>query len=200
MESAHQRRTQRAPIANRLAIDQETSAANTTAQRFKLQRDGLHTGRHRNRRVARVLTKTVVKQLQHAGLDIEHHAARHVTQRPKHAFVVRLMLDVGGDAKTPVCHQWHENEAVHGLSAWQKTPTACHRWLHLRRQLLKFLNWQPIVQRVDLVGPGCLVEGLDQFLQLVRMLRCQVDAFREVGVVTVQHPVVEVKLLTEFLD
>ncbi len=59
-------------------------------------------------------------------------------------------------------------------------------------QLVELLDRAAAVERVDHVGPGRLVEGLDQLLEPRRMLAREVDALGEIVGVVVQRPVVEI--------
>ena len=65
----------------------------------------------------------------------------------------------------------------------------------MRRDLVELLDGVTVVQRIDHVRPGRLVEGLDQFAQTFGMLCGDVDRLREVGSLLMQGPVVEIDLV-----
>ncbi len=70
----------------------------------------------------------------------------------------------------------------------------------MRRQLQEFCRWRAVVERIDHVRPGGLVEGRDQLFELLRVLAAQIDALGEILGMGVQCPIVEVDRLAALLQ
>ena len=198
MKAAHQGRAAVGPVAGcdgGLAVDQQSASAAALAQRFKLERECMLAHRCLYRRQAGVFAEAVVDHPQFARLDTQHQAAEDFADRKEHALIGGTMIDIGGDAKVAVGDQRNDQRAVDGLSARQEAARALFGRAHVRRNLVELLDGVAVVQRIDHVRPGRLVEGLDQFAQTFGVFRGDVDRFREVGRLLVQGPVVEIDLV-----
>ena len=70
----------------------------------------------------------------------------------------------------------------------------------MRRHLPEFLRRCAIVERVDHIRPGGLIEGRDQLCELFRVLAPQIHALGEILGMGVQCPIVEVDRLAALLQ
>src|SRR5712692_8535197 len=77
-----------------------------------------------------------------------------------------------------------------GLSA--RLEGARSYWLTLWGAIAQLLQHGAVVERIYHVDPGCLVKGLDQLMEFLRMLIAHIDRLRKVFVEVVQGPVIHV--------
>ena len=142
----------------------------------------------------------VVGEPQGGVLDVEHQAAGDVADREQYALVAGAVPEARDDLEIPVADQRRDHIAVHGLRVRQKPATAARRRPLMRRQLQEFFRRCPVVERVDHVRPGRLVEGCDELRELLRVLAAQIHALGEILGVGVQCPILEVDRLAALLQ
>ena len=66
--------------------------------------------------------------------------------------------------------------------------------------IAQLLEHGAVVERIHHVEPGCLVKGLDQLVEFLRVLVAHIDRLRKVFVEVVQGPVVHIDGHTPLLQ
>src|SRR6267378_5941718 len=113
----------------------------------------------RHRREGAVLAETIVIEAQRSFLNVEHHAADLLANRPENALVTSLAREPDTHAKVPVGDQRHNEAAMDGLATWLE---GARPWrLTLWGTITQLLQHSAVVEGIHHVEPGCLVKGLD---------------------------------------